>query len=345
MEEKMGTEPCKYSILVVDDKELIRNLIDTFLSKLGHSCITAIDGVDALEKMKGNKIDAVVTDLRMPNMDGITLTSKISMRYPDLPVMIMTAFDEGATAGLAITVGARDFIRKPFSLNEFSVRLHKMINDSEAQRRMKTEKGVDQGIPESVDELELPERMKRDKDVDQFIQEFINELEASKQMEREKGVEDGMRGLLDEPYPPRYGQKEMNKDTVAFLQHYQQIQSLALRLAEHDISIYSHSFDMFAFGSWVLVMGSGNDRIRVTWEGKDKILKTERASIPDSETIIQWQEIPSEIEKTMPDVESMFSSIEEFVKKNIKTYQFRSEVFKSYRKPIFTHSAARGSAF
>ena len=318
MVEEKGKEPPKYSILVVDDQELIRNLIETLLSKLGHSCISAIDGVDALEKMKGNKIDAVVTDLRMPNMDGITLTSKISMRYPEVPVMIMTAFDEGTTAGLAITVGARDFIKKPFSLNEFAVRLHKMINDSEAQRRRKREKDVDQGVPESREESELSERMERDNDVDQFIQEFMNELGSSKQMERGKGVKEGMRELLDELHPPRYAQKEMSKDTVAFLQHYQQVQLLALRLAEHDISIYSHSFDRLAFGSWVLVVGSGNDRIRVTWEGKDNILKTERASIPDSETIIQWQEIPLEIENASPDVESIFSSIEGFVKKNMK---------------------------
>jgi CheY-like chemotaxis protein len=196
--EKMGMEPSKYTILVVDDEKLLRNLIDTFLSKLGHSCVTAIDGVDALEKMKGNKIDAVVTDIRMPNMDGITLTSKISIQYPGLPVMIMTAFDEGDTAGLAITAGARDFIRKPFSLNEFSVRLHKMINDSEAQRRMKKEKNADKDIQKSINELEPPNRMKREKDIDKFIQEFINELESPKQMKREKGVDDGMRELLDE---------------------------------------------------------------------------------------------------------------------------------------------------
>jgi DNA-binding response OmpR family regulator len=199
MVEKMRTEPSKYTILVVDDEELLRNLIDTFLSKLGHSCVTAIDGVDALEKMKENKIDAVVTDIRMPKMDGITLTGEISTRYPGIPVMIMTAFDEGDTAGLAITAGARDFIKKPFSLNEFSVRLHKMINDSEAQRRMKREKDVDdKDIQKSINELEPPNRKKREKDVDKFIQEFINELESPKQMKREKGVDDGMRELLDE---------------------------------------------------------------------------------------------------------------------------------------------------
>jgi DNA-binding NtrC family response regulator len=108
-------------------------------------------------------------------MDGITLTSKISTQYPELPIMIMTAFEEEDTAGLAICAGARDFIKKPFSLNEFSVRLHKMINDSEAQKRMK-----------------------REKDVDKDIQEFTNELEPPKQMKREKGGDDGMRELLDE---------------------------------------------------------------------------------------------------------------------------------------------------
>ncbi len=221
MVEKTRTELSKYTILVADDQELLRNLIVTFLSKLGHSCVTAIDGVDALEKMKGNKIDAVVTDMRMPNMDGITLTSKISMQYPEIPVMIMTAFDEGDTAGLAITVGARDFIRKPFSLNEFSVRLHKMINDSEAQKRMRREKDVGHDIQESIDKLEPPkqmrredvvdqdiheflkeleplEKMKGEKDVDKFIQEFLNELESSKQREREKGVDDGVREALEE---------------------------------------------------------------------------------------------------------------------------------------------------
>jgi DNA-binding NtrC family response regulator len=175
MVEDRRMKPPKYTILVVDDQELLRNLIVTFLSKLGHSCVTAIDGVDALDKMKGNKIDAVVTDIKMPNMDGITLTSKISIQYPELPIMIMTAFEEEDTAGLAVCAGARDFIKKPFSLNEFSLRLHKMINESEAQRRMK-----------------------REKDIDKDVQEFINEFEASNRTKSEKGVDDGMRELLDE---------------------------------------------------------------------------------------------------------------------------------------------------
>jgi len=198
MVEDRRMKPRKYTILVVDDQESLRNLIVTFLSKLGHSCVTAIDGVDALDKMKGNKIDAVVSDIKMPNMDGITLTSEVSIQYPGLPIMIMTAFEKEDTAGLAICAGARDFIKKPFSLNEFSVRLHKMINDSEAQKRMKREKDVDKDIQEFTNELEPPKQMKGETDVDKFIQEFMNEVEPPKQMKREKGVDDGMRKLLDE---------------------------------------------------------------------------------------------------------------------------------------------------
>jgi two-component system response regulator AtoC len=137
MAENPKEESSKYTILVVEDEESLRTLIVSFLSKLGHSSLTAKDGVEALDKIKGNKIDAVITDIKMPNMDGIILTSEISRQYPELPVMVMTAFDEEYSAGTAISVGAREFIKKPFSLDEFAIRLHKMINDSEILKRMK----------------------------------------------------------------------------------------------------------------------------------------------------------------------------------------------------------------
>ncbi len=147
-------ESSQYTILVVDDEELIRNLVVTFLSKMGHACITAVDGVDALEKIKGNQIDAIITDIKMPNMDGIILTREISKQFPELPVMVMTAFDEEYSAGVAISVGAREFIKKPFSLDEFAIRLHKMINESKTIKRMKIEKPVDENIEDLMDELE-----------------------------------------------------------------------------------------------------------------------------------------------------------------------------------------------
>lgn len=147
-------ESAKYTFLVVDDEELMRYLVVSYLSKLGHSCLTAIDGVDALEKMKKNKIDAVITDVKMENMDGITLANQISKRYPEIPIMVMTAFDKEYSEGTAISIGAREFIKKPFSLDEFAARLHKMINDSEMIKRMKKEKNADENLQDLIDELE-----------------------------------------------------------------------------------------------------------------------------------------------------------------------------------------------
>jgi CheY-like chemotaxis protein len=139
---------------VVDDEELMRYLVASYLSKLGHSCFTAIDGVDALDKMKKNRIDAVITDIKMENMNGITLINQISKEYPEIPIMVMTAFDKEYSQGIAISIGAREFIKKPFSLDEFAVRLHKMINDSETIKRMKKEKKVDENLQDLINELE-----------------------------------------------------------------------------------------------------------------------------------------------------------------------------------------------
>jgi len=152
--ENLRTEPSKYNILVVDDEELIRKLVVSFLSKLGHSCLTAVDGVDALNQLKGHKIDVVITDIKMPNMDGIMLTGEISSKYPNLPVLVMTAFDEEYSAGTAISVGAQEFIKKPFSLDEFALRLHKMINDSKTLRGLKSEKNGNEEMQDLVNELE-----------------------------------------------------------------------------------------------------------------------------------------------------------------------------------------------
>jgi CheY-like chemotaxis protein len=154
MAENQEIKPSKYTILVVDDEELMRYLVVSYLSKLGHSCLTAVDGLDALDKIKNNKIDAVITDIKLPNMDGMALTGEISRQYPDLPIMIMTAFDEEYSEGTAISVGAREFLKKPFTLDEFAVRLNKLINASEILKRIKSEKAADEDLRNLLEELE-----------------------------------------------------------------------------------------------------------------------------------------------------------------------------------------------
>jgi DNA-binding NtrC family response regulator len=71
----------------------------------------------------------------MPHMDGITLTKEMVKLYPDLPILIITGHAEEYSAKSAIAAGAREFIKKPFSLPEFIIRFDKMMRDHETLRR------------------------------------------------------------------------------------------------------------------------------------------------------------------------------------------------------------------
>lgn len=128
-EQDQKKKSAHYKVLVVDDGELLRNLIVTLLSMQGHQCITASNGVDALEKIKQNKFDAVIADIVMPEMDGITLTKELLSLFPHLPIMIMTGYSSEYPTELAIIAGARDFIEKPFSNDGFILRFNKMMSD------------------------------------------------------------------------------------------------------------------------------------------------------------------------------------------------------------------------
>ena len=129
-------ESSHYKILVVDDKESIRKLIATMLSQKGHQCVTANNGLEALDKIMEAKFDALITDIAMPEMDGITLTKELSKHYQNLPVMVMTGYTEEYSAKTAITSGAREFIRKPFSISEFLIRFDKMMCDRKGEETL-----------------------------------------------------------------------------------------------------------------------------------------------------------------------------------------------------------------
>lgn len=99
-------------ILVVDDEESIRTVLRTLLSRLGYEVTTATNGVEALECLSAETLDVVLTDLRMPKMDGMTLLEKIVNHYPDIPVVVLTAHGSVDTAVEAIKRGAFDFLSK-----------------------------------------------------------------------------------------------------------------------------------------------------------------------------------------------------------------------------------------
>ena len=125
-----------YRVLIVDDEEPVSNFIVSLFSKYGHSCETAKDGIEALEKIKKNAYDSAVIDVVMPLMDGITLTKELLKLHPKFPVMIMTGHADEDSAASAIVAGAREFIKKPFSINEFVLRFDKMMHDHSGEEAL-----------------------------------------------------------------------------------------------------------------------------------------------------------------------------------------------------------------
>jgi DNA-binding NtrC family response regulator len=144
----------RHTVLVADDDEATRNIIVKFLVKMDYSYVTATDGLDALKKVRENKFDAVISDIKMPKMDGIDLAMAIARYCPGVPVMIATGYGEEYSVRSALSVGALEYIQKPFSFFELSLRLRKMIENSQALNRMKAENRDEKGVEGLKKELE-----------------------------------------------------------------------------------------------------------------------------------------------------------------------------------------------
>jgi diguanylate cyclase (GGDEF)-like protein len=134
--ETLNMKPSHYKVLVVDDEEPMRKLIVTLLTQKGHDCVTASNGLEALDKITKTKFDGVIADIVMPEMDGIALTKALSKHYPSIPVMNITGHTEQYSAETAMASGAREFINKPFSISEFTIRFDKMMSEHRTEEAL-----------------------------------------------------------------------------------------------------------------------------------------------------------------------------------------------------------------
>jgi DNA-binding NtrC family response regulator len=114
-------------VLIVDDELNMRLVLAALLKKEGYAITSAADGLEALQILKSNKMDVVVTDLKMPHLDGMELLRRITEQYPQVPVIIITAHGTVATAVEALKRGALDYITKPFELDDLKNIISKAI--------------------------------------------------------------------------------------------------------------------------------------------------------------------------------------------------------------------------
>jgi DNA-binding NtrC family response regulator len=144
------------SVLIVDDEKAIRESIQVVLEEEGYKTATSSDGEDALNKIKENNYDIVITDIKMPKMDGMELLKNATKVSPETFFIIMTAYASVKTAISAIREGAYDYLMKPIEFDDLLLRLKRLskfkklsIENKSLRRRVSAEPGYQNIIGES----------------------------------------------------------------------------------------------------------------------------------------------------------------------------------------------------
>src|SRR3954462_20096 len=123
------------SILIVDDEEIMREILETLLSREGYAVRTAARGGEGLELARSVPFDAAIVDVMMPGMDGMSLLDELKKLDDDLPVMMVTAYASVENAIAAMKRGAFDYITKPFKNDEVLV----VVRNAMERRRLLNE--------------------------------------------------------------------------------------------------------------------------------------------------------------------------------------------------------------
>jgi len=109
------------TVLVVDDEAILRNLLDKILKREGYSVFLASSAQEALQILSDDEIDIVLSDVKMPEMDGFALLREIKKSYPQTGTIMMTGYEDAFSVKDALLLGADDYITKPFKSIEVSM--------------------------------------------------------------------------------------------------------------------------------------------------------------------------------------------------------------------------------
>lgn len=119
----------KERILVVDDEEAVREMVSKIVSHIGYEAATARSGKEALEILKNESFTILITDIKMPEMDGFELMKAVRTDFPDVYIICMTAHGGSYTYTDVVACGARDYLTKPFTIDEMRAKLNRVIRE------------------------------------------------------------------------------------------------------------------------------------------------------------------------------------------------------------------------
>jgi DNA-binding response OmpR family regulator len=123
-------------ILVVDDEESLRLSLKFKLKSAGFDVDTAVDGEEALEKLKTRPVDCVLLDINMPHMSGIEALTIIRQTYPQTEAIMLTGFADFSTAIECLKIGAKDYLVKPVDTTELVTRLRTLVRSRSTERAL-----------------------------------------------------------------------------------------------------------------------------------------------------------------------------------------------------------------
>ncbi len=115
------------TVLIIDDEENMRWVLERALKKAGYQVLTARRGEEGLELFALHPVDLVLVDLKMPGMDGLAVLRELCQRDPEVPILLFTAYATVPTAVEALQWGATDYLRKPFDLEVVLAKIHEAI--------------------------------------------------------------------------------------------------------------------------------------------------------------------------------------------------------------------------
>lgn len=108
------------TVLVIDDELGYREMLQVNLSEVGFNVLTAEGGVKALQLLKEEKVDLVLTDMKMPKMDGLQVVIAIKKFHPGIPIVLMTGYAVEDMVQKALSLKASTCLRKPFEIDELT---------------------------------------------------------------------------------------------------------------------------------------------------------------------------------------------------------------------------------
>jgi response regulator RpfG family c-di-GMP phosphodiesterase len=121
-------------VLLVDDEPQVRELLERHLRNQGYDCGQAENGLEALERIDEDPPDLVVTDIKMPRMDGMELLRRLTGRGLDLPVVVITSMADVKMAVSALSMGAAEYLMKPFNLQEVTIAVERALEHNRLRR-------------------------------------------------------------------------------------------------------------------------------------------------------------------------------------------------------------------